>query len=85
MNLNKTARERIKARTHHLGGSVAGYIRFHMRGNKWGGDACGCSDDRCKDGFHHQPDEDCGCLPVLGDMYAESLKKIRKSEQWAKS
>lgn len=31
-------------------------------------DRCGCSDDRCMDGFHHDPDEECGCLPVrIGD------------------
>lgn len=31
---------------------------------RWGGDACGCPDDRCA-GFHHDPDEECGCLRVL--------------------
>lgn len=69
--LNKAARERIKA----SGLTIAEYVRYHFVGRPgeradaiWGGDACGCSDDRCKDGFHHQPDEDCGCLPVLIDM-----------------
>jgi hypothetical protein len=35
----------------------------------WLGDACGCPDDRCKDGFHHEPHEDCGCLGVLLNRY----------------
>lgn len=30
----------------------------------WHGDRCGCSDDRCI-GFHHDENDDCGCLPVL--------------------
>lgn len=59
--LNKAARARIQA----SGLTVAHYVRYHFPSGKWGGDACGCSDDRCKDGFHHQPDEECGCLPVL--------------------
>ena len=68
--LNKTARRRIQA----FGLTVAGYTRYHFPSGKWGGDACGCADDRCKDGFHHMPDEDCGCLPVLLRQYADSLK-----------
>ncbi|GAB3868625.1 hypothetical protein GCM10028801_44890 [Nocardioides maradonensis] len=32
---------------------------------EWRGDACGCSDDRCRDGYHHERDEECGCLPAL--------------------
>ncbi len=35
----------------------------------WLGDACGCPDDRCKDGFHHEPYEECGCLEVLLRRY----------------
>jgi hypothetical protein len=30
----------------------------------WHGDRCGCSDDRCI-GFHHDENDDCGCLPAL--------------------
>ena len=30
----------------------------------WGGDRCGCTDDRCA-GFHHDEGEECGCLPAL--------------------
>ena len=34
----------------------------------WGGDACGCPDDRCI-GYHHDASESCGCLGVLLDRY----------------
>lgn len=30
----------------------------------WGGDACGCPDDRCI-GHHHNPTDECGCLTAL--------------------
>ena len=30
----------------------------------WHGDRCGCSDDRCI-GFHHDNEDDCGCLPAM--------------------
>lgn len=36
-------------------------------GKKWRGDECGCDDDRCI-GFHHDENEECGCLPVLIDQ-----------------
>lgn len=32
---------------------------------KWGGDVCGCPDDRCANGYHHDGEDDCGCLPTL--------------------
>lgn len=31
---------------------------------RWGGDLCGCPDDRCI-GYHHDENDDCGCLPAL--------------------
>ena len=31
---------------------------------KWGGDLCGCPDDCCI-GYHHDEDDDCGCLPAV--------------------
>lgn len=31
----------------------------------WGGDVCGCSDDRCANGFHHDAVEDCSCLEAM--------------------
>lgn len=30
----------------------------------WYGDACGCNDDRCI-GYHHDENDECGCLPAL--------------------
>lgn len=44
------------------GFTVADYIRAEFPDGEWRGDRCGCSDDRCRDGFHHEPWEDCGCL-----------------------
>lgn len=32
----------------------------------WGGDTCGCPDDRCA-GHHHDEDDECGCLRALLD------------------
>jgi len=34
---------------------------------KWGGDVCGCFDDRCANGFHHMGEDDCGCLQTMLD------------------
>lgn len=34
----------------------------------WLGDACGCPDDRCI-GYHHDGEDDCGCLPVVLEGY----------------
>jgi hypothetical protein len=34
---------------------------------KWGGDRCGCFDDRCANGFHHMGADDCGCVAQLID------------------
>ncbi|WP_275293211.1 hypothetical protein [Amycolatopsis sp. La24] len=38
----------------------------HYADGRWGGDACGCPDDRCI-GFHHDEHDECGCLPALLD------------------
>ncbi len=38
-------------------------------GRSWGGDACGCPDDRCMNGFHHEPQQECGCLESLLTRY----------------
>lgn len=59
-DLNWQAKETLK----QAGISQADWIRFWFGdAGKWLGDACGCRDDRCLDGYHHEPDEDCGCLP----------------------
>lgn len=44
--------------------SIAEYVRFFYPDGDWRGDVCGCTDDRCADGFHHGGVDDCGCLPV---------------------
>jgi len=51
--LNQTAREALGA----AGIDPAQWMETY------GGDRCGCTDARCI-GNHHEPDEDCGCLPV---------------------
>lgn len=45
--------------------TVADYIRRWYPDGQWGGDRCGCPDDRCRDGYHHDPHEDCECLAAL--------------------
>jgi hypothetical protein len=41
-------------------------VMWGYRG-EWGGDACGCLDDRCANGFHHMGASDCGCLESMLD------------------
>jgi hypothetical protein len=67
--LNQTARDTIKWDLRGL--TIAGYIRHYFGDAGWGGDRCGCIDDRCI-GFHHDDESDCGCLPVSLDDYAAS-------------
>lgn len=60
--LSTLARGEIRAH----GITIAAYIRYWEgpAGNgKWRGDSCGCPDDRCI-GYHHDPQDECGCLPV---------------------
>lgn len=73
--LTRGARETIKwhwsddesgART-----TIAGYTRHNFGDQGWGGDRCGCVDDRCI-GFHHDEHEECHCLPVWLDDYVAS-------------
>lgn len=61
MKLNATA----KAALLDAGVSEADWARANYSADgSWGGDACGCPDDRCI-GHHHYEGEECGCLPVL--------------------
>jgi len=63
--LNPEAKQTI----HAAGMSIAAYVRSQgYADGEWHGDRCGCSDDRCMDGYHHDPEEECGCLPVLLDQ-----------------
>lgn len=67
MRLNEAA----KAKLREYDVPQAEWARANwMPDGKWYGDACGCPDDRCKDGFHHYPNDDCGCLQALLDRYA---------------
>lgn len=61
--------------------TIAGYVRHYFPDGVWSGDACGCTDDRCKDGYHHDPHEECGCLRVLLDAYVCGLRGHRWSDR----
>lgn len=62
--LNEEARQRLEA----AGISVAAWSRRHHGSSSWGGDKCGCPDDRCI-GHHHEASEPCQCLPALIQDY----------------
>lgn len=47
----------------------AQYAQHFWDDGRWHGDTCGCPDDRCV-GYHHDADEECGCLPVLAEDVA---------------
>lgn len=57
------------------GVKVADYVKFASGGDTWHGDRCGCPDDRCADGYHHDGGaETCNCLPaVLDQMLGEGV------------
>lgn len=60
------------------------YSQFHFRTDTWRGDACGCIDDRCRDGYHHERWEECGCLATLVDQYVEWRDAVHYQEpRWA--
>lgn len=58
--LNAAAREQLR----DAGVPLAAWARRHFLEGTWHGDACGCPDDRCI-GYHHDLDEECGCLLAL--------------------
>lgn len=61
MRLNSEAREQLQA----AGITEDQWAREnYFSDGKWYGDACGCPDDRCI-GFHHDENDECGCLPAL--------------------
>jgi hypothetical protein len=66
MRLNEQAKEVLRG----YGIPQAEWARAnYMPDGKWNGDACGCPDDRCKDGYHHYPADECECLQTLVDLY----------------
>lgn len=62
--------------------TIAGYIRHYFGDDAtvWGGDSCGCADDRCI-GFHHDENDECGCFPVYLREYACGVRGHQWSEQ----
>lgn len=42
---------------------------------KWYGDECGCNDDRCI-GYHHDENDECGCLYALLDWHFQNHPTI---------
>ncbi|MEZ3162195.1 hypothetical protein AB1K54_16905 [Microbacterium sp. BWT-B31] len=60
--LNFEARETLRAEgfTTKAWAQLNGYAGAA----EWRGDECGCTDDRCI-GYHHDENEECGCLPAL--------------------
>jgi hypothetical protein len=73
--LSRNAREVIK---YWYGDpvTIAGYVRYRFPDGVWRGDSCGCPDDRCI-GYHHDEDEDCGCLPVTLGEYTQAVTAVR--------
>lgn len=53
----------------NAGITQAAWAREYFTDGKWHGDKCGCSDDRCI-GYHHDENEECGCLPALISGYS---------------
>lgn len=60
MRLTATARETLR----DAGITATEWARRWWVSGGWGGDACGCPDDRCI-GHHHDAEDECGCLPAL--------------------
>lgn len=58
-----------KAAIREAGFTLAEFAKMcGYQDGKWHGDACGCTDTgRCMNGFHHFPDDECGCLRTMLD------------------
>ncbi|WNM72259.1 hypothetical protein SEA_GUSANITA_39 [Arthrobacter phage Gusanita] len=56
--------------------SAAQWTKIQFGGDEWFGDACGCNDDRCI-GYHHDEQDECGCLPALLTNYYRDQAAIR--------
>lgn len=76
--LSPVARNVIRFWRPDEGLTIAGYVRHFFPGGRWGGDVCGCHDDRCV-GYHHDADEDCGCLPVMLGEYETAHMQTRRA------
>ena len=52
---------------------------------EWRGDECGCPDDRCI-GYHHDAEEECGCLPALINELRRDERKLADARPvWARA
>lgn len=49
---------------------------FLSEDGEWHGDQCGCTDDQCI-GYHHDADQECGCLPLLIPQYQRNQQADR--------
>lgn len=68
-NLSQRARDVIKGEGWLVPGvTIAGYVRYWFEDGVWGGDACGCFDDRCI-GYHHEGAAGCGCFETTLSEY----------------
>lgn len=83
--LSRYARQVIVAR-----GVKVGDYMTHVNGSSppvWYGDTCGCPDDRCSGGYHHDGgDDQCNCLPavldqMLGQGVWAAIAEKRRQEQ----
>ena len=63
MKLNATTRAALRG----AGFTSAQWARMWGYRGEWGGDQCGCFDDRCALGFHHSGIDDCQCFPTMLD------------------
>lgn len=72
--LNADAREWLKA----MEITEEEWAQHHFHENEWGGDACGCMDDRCI-GYHHYPSESCGCFKAHLDEYMDKRDADREA------
>jgi len=73
MKLNQEARDRLS----EVGITPTEWSRKWFGKSDWGGDACGCPDDRCR-GHHHLQIEPCMCLRSLA---AEASKNQAKRQE----
>ena len=64
MKLNAATRTALR----QSGFTPAQWARLWGYRGEWGGDQCGCFDERrCANGFHHDGTGDCQCFPTMLD------------------
>lgn len=59
--------------------TIAGYTRRWFGDRPWGGDSCGCVDDRCI-GHHHEEHEECHCLEAWLDQWVREQEAALAAE-----